>query len=74
MVDVKPENTAHICVHLGPNLSSTENAQNNFDWLQEPSDQTLRVFAPMALFTILVGLQGNRRVLSSENQVLAQAC
>lgn len=75
MVDVKPENTANICVHSGPNLSPTENAQNNFHWLQEPSDRTLRVFAPMALFTILVvGLQGNRRVLSSENQVLAQAC
>lgn len=74
MGDVKPENTANICVHLGPNLSSTESAQNNFHWLQEPSDQTVWVFAPMALFTILVGLQGNRRVLSSENQVLVQAC
>lgn len=74
MGDVKPENTANICVHLGPNLGSTENAQNNFHWLQEPLDQTLGVFAPMALFTILVGLQENRRVLSSENQLLAQTC
>lgn len=74
MVEVKPEKTANICVHLGPGLSPTENAHNNFHWLQEPLDQALRVSAPMALFTILVGLHRNGRVLSSENQVLAQAC
>lgn len=74
MVEVKPEKTANICVRLGPNLSPTENAHNNFHWLQEPLDQALQASAPMALFTILVGLHGNGRVLSSENQVLAHAC
>lgn len=74
MVEVKPEKSANICVHLGPNLSPTENAHNNFHWLREPLDQALRAAAPMALFTILVGLHGNGRVLSSENRVLAQAC
>lgn len=59
MVEVKPEKTANICVRLGPNLSPTENAHNNFHWLQEPLDQALRASAPMALFTILVGLHGN---------------
>lgn len=74
MGDVKPEKTANICIRLGPNLSPPENARNNFHRLQEPLDQALRASAPMAVFTILVGLHGNRRVLSSENQVVAHAC
>lgn len=74
MGDVKPEKTANICIRLGPNLSPPENARNNFHRLQEPLDQALRASAPMAVFTISVGLHGNRRVLSSENQVVAHAC
>lgn len=71
---MEAEKTANICARSGPSVSLAENRRNNFPWLLKPLEQALQAAAPMAGFTLSGGLHRNRRVVSPDNQVLAQAC
>lgn len=71
---MEAEKTANICARSGPNVSLAENRRNNFPWLLKPLEQALQAAAPTAGFTLLRGLHRNRRVVSPDKQVLAQAC
>lgn len=66
--------TANVCVRSGPNVSLAENRHNNFPWLLKPLEQALQAAAHTAGFTLSGAFHRNRRVLSPDNQVLAQAC